>query len=81
MDPRGLLGAAVHIYVFVIVVRAVFSWLPSERRANDLYRFIFALTEPVLAPLRRLLPLVGGADFSPLVAIILLEVARRSLLG
>ncbi|MHC4787592.1 MAG: YggT family protein [Planctomycetota bacterium] len=80
MHPANILGAAIRIYVLVIVARAIFSWLPPRHRDNELYRFVRTITEPLLKPLRRLLPAAGGVDFSPIVAILLLELIARALL-
>ncbi|MCK4284253.1 MAG: YggT family protein [Candidatus Brocadiae bacterium] len=76
-----LLVAVLRIYTFVLIAHAVFSWLPPERRGNEVYRFIEALTGPVLRPLRRILPPVAGLDLSVIVAIIAVEVLGRFLLG
>ncbi len=43
-------------------------------------RFLIRITEPVLAPLRRYIPPVGGLDFSPMIALILIQIAERVLL-
>ncbi|MFO8007581.1 MAG: YggT family protein [Candidatus Brocadiia bacterium] len=75
----GLLLAAIRLYMLVIVARALFSWAPPRWRMNELYRFLRAITEPVLEPVRRALPTAGGIDFSPLVVIIALEVLSRLL--
>jgi YggT family protein len=80
MHPANILGALIQIYTVVIIVRAVFSWLPPENRENEFYRFIFSITEPALRPLRQLLPGSGRIDFSPLVAIVLLQILARALL-
>jgi YggT family protein len=76
-----LLVAAIRIYTFVMLARVIFSWLPPRTRANELYRFLHAVTEPVLRRVRRILPSTGGLDFSPLVVMILLEVLARVLAG
>lgn len=76
-----LLAVAVRVYSLMLLVRVLFSWLPPRSRENEVYRFLLAATEPVLAPLRRLLPPAGGLDFSPLVALLILEVIRRGLGG
>ncbi len=77
----GLLAAAIRVYMLVIVVRAVFSWLPPRARRNEVYEFVRAITEPVLRPVRRLLPTPGGIDFSPLLVLLGLEVLSRALMG
>ena len=58
-----------------ILLRVVVSWY-SPRSTNKLVIILYRLTEPILAPLRRIIPRVGRFDFTPLVAIILLQVIR-----
>jgi len=65
----------------VILIRIVFSWV-SPYPTNTVSRLAFQLTEPVLAPVRRLLPPTAGLDLSPLVVsivvIILINVLRSA---
>lgn len=66
-----------------IFIRVILSWI-RPRTYNKLYydveRAVETLTEPILAPIRRLVPPVGpGIDFSPLVALILIGLIRRLL--
>lgn len=68
------------ILYLAIILRAILSWFPVEARWYwDLVRFLDLLTEPVVAPIRRVLPPAGGIDFSPLVALILLRVIQSLL--
>jgi len=60
----------------LLVIEAVFSWVNPHAPFAP---FIRALNEPLLSPLRRLLPPLGGLDFSPLAALILLQVLNRIL--
>jgi YggT family protein len=64
----------------VIFGRVLLSWIPSQLPwgLND---FIFSVTEPILGPIRRALPMAAGMDFSPLIALILLQLVERLLLG
>ncbi len=57
---------------FAIILRAILSWF-SPRPTNRLAIILYQITEPLLAPLRRIIPRVGMFDFTPLVAIILLQ--------
>jgi len=66
------------VLTVAIIFRAILSWF-SPRPTNMLAVIIYRVTEPVLAPLRRVIPRVGMLDFSPLVAIILLQLIRRLL--
>lgn len=68
----GLLQLVVSGLTALLVVYAVLSWVPD---ASPLLKgLIDRLAEPLLRPLRRFVPLVGGVDLSPLVAIVLLQV-------
>ena len=61
------------VLTIIILLRVVVSWY-SPRPTNKLVIILYRLTEPILAPLRRIIPRVGRLDFSPLVAIILIQV-------
>lgn len=81
-----LTSFAVRIYTFILIVRAIISWV-QPNPYNPIVRMLYRLTEPVLQPIRRMLARsIGnmGIDFSPLVAIILLNILvvilRRMLL-
>ena len=64
-------------YTLVIFGRAIFSWFPNVSGvAAQIARFLFVITEPVLAPLRRALPSAGPIDFSPLILIIVVQVVQ-----
>jgi YggT family protein len=69
------------LYVIVLLVRAVLSWFPQNPNSalNPVRRVIFAITEPYLAPFRRLIPPVGMIDISFLVAFIVAEVIVQLL--
>jgi YggT family protein len=62
----GLLTLLLEAYLVVILVRVVFSWI-SPFPTNPVSRLAWALTEPVLAPIRRALPPMSGIDLSPLI--------------
>ena len=69
------------LYTWVIIIRALLSWVNPDPY-NPLVRLLVAVTEPVLSPLRRLLPprRMGGLDLSPMVAILLLQLLKNGLL-
>ncbi|MGI9033996.1 MAG: YggT family protein [Acidimicrobiales bacterium] len=74
-------------YIVVIFARIVFSWFPIEAGSTmaTVFGFLYAVTEPVLGPLRRVIPPVGvsgmGLDLSPTIVIIVLFVIRGALCG
>jgi len=66
------------VFTLLIIARAIMSWF-SPRPTNMLAIILFRITEPLLAPLRRIIPRVGMFDFTPLVAIILLQLIANLL--
>jgi YggT family protein len=66
------------ILQFAIIIRALMSWFnPSPE--NPIVRLVMEITEPVLAPLRRIVPRIGMIDITPIVAILLLNVIESML--
>lgn len=61
------------VLTIVILLRVIVSWY-SPRPTNMLVVILYRLTEPFLAPLRRIIPRVGRFDFTPMVALILIQV-------
>ena len=77
MTVSTLLCDLIQIYIIVLVVRALFSWFPPPSGGlATAYRILLDLTEPVLAPLRRVIPPAGMFDLSFLVLIVILYVLR-----
>jgi YggT family protein len=75
-----LLDRLLSAYSLLILIRALISWFAPNPH-NRLYILLIKATEPVLAPLRRIIP-VSGIDFSPLIAILLIDlVVKRVLLS
>jgi YggT family protein len=77
LDPMLLLRL-LDVYTFVLIAGVVLSWtgLPYD---NPLVRITRMLTEPLLRPIRRILPTVGGIDFSPMVLFVGINLLRRAL--
>lgn len=68
----------VQLISLLIIARSIMSFFPVDRN-NPIVRLIFELTEPILAPIRNLLPQNGMLDFSPMVAILLLFFVQQIL--
>lgn len=70
------------LYVIILVLRAVFSFFPysSGSPLNPFRRIVTVLTEPVLAPFRRLIPPVGMIDISFIVAFFVVEIIVQTVL-
>jgi YggT family protein len=71
-----LVPAFLDLYSLVVLVAVVISWINLDRR-QPLATIVYRLTEPVLAPIRRVLPPIAGLDFSPMVLLIALRAFRR----
>ncbi len=76
-----LVVGLIQIYTWVIIIRALISWVSPDPH-NPLVRALVQVTEPVLRPLRRLVPphKLGGVDLSPLLAILILQFLKNGIL-
>lgn len=81
-----VIDLALNLYWLVIIVMAIMSWLIAFEVVNvrnDVVRSIWnavtALTEPVLRPIRRILPNLGGVDISPIILLFLLYFLQQLL--
>ncbi len=70
-----------NVYFFAILIMAVMSWIVHDLQRQPLYHLLWQLNEPILRPIRRFLPTVAGMDFSPLVAVVLIQVIAILLRG
>lgn len=75
MHPLGLL---IEVYSLVVLVSIVGSWVGSR---NAVFEFADRLTEPALAPIRKVLPPARGFDLSPVVLLIVLHILSALLLS
>jgi YggT family protein len=73
-----LISALIDLYSFIVLAAVIMSWLPVDRR-SPLPMMVFRLTEPALAPIRRVLPSMGGLDLSPMVLLLGLQFLKRFL--
>jgi YggT family protein len=63
------LDVVLRLYMWIVIARALISWVNPDPR-NPIVRFLYNATEPVLYRVRRVIPYLGGIDFSPLVVIV-----------
>lgn len=73
-----MLLLAIQLYTYVVLASVILSWVRLEP-TNPVVRFVNALTEPVLKPIRAVLPSFMGLDFSPLVLLLALSLLRSLL--
>ena len=79
-----LIVSIIDLYFWVVIISAVLSWLIAFNVANPhnpivarIWDVLTRLTEPALAPIRRILPNLGGIDISPVILLLLLGFLRR----
>jgi YggT family protein len=75
-----LVTLSVNLFMFAIFVRIILSWI-SPGQHNPATAIITTLTEPLLLPVRRIVPAMGGFDISPIFVIIALGALTRVLMG
>jgi YggT family protein len=67
------------LFEIALLGRVILSWFPNIDRSNPLIQFLFDVTEPVLKPVREMLPQTGLFDFSPLVVFLVIQVLMSVL--
>ena len=74
---------ALNLYTWVLIASAIFSWLYAfnvinsrNQFVNAIGSFLFNVTEPVLRPIRRILPNLGGIDISPIILLLIIFFIR-----
>lgn len=70
-------------YTFLIFARIISSWIridPYHPFWGPILRFVYQATQPIMEPVRRLMPAMGGLDFSPIVVLLGLNLLRRLVL-
>ena len=81
VDLIRFVGWLLDLYSYVVIAAALISWV-SPDPYNPIVRFLRQVTEPVLAPVRRLLPpwKTGGLDLSPVIVLIAIQLVERVIL-
>lgn len=82
-----LITTVIDLYIWVLIASAILSWLIAFKVVNTYNRAVatigevlYRLTEPLLAPIRRILPMMGGVDLSPVVLILLLVFLKNLII-
>jgi len=75
-----LISLVINILYFLLVIRIILSWVGADQY-NEIVQIVYRVTDPVLAPLRRLPLRIGMMDFSPIVAFIILSVIKSFIVN
>ena len=76
----GLLYGAVSVFMLLIILRIVSSWIPFLRENRFMWT-LFSLTEPIMAPFRQIIPPMGMFDLSPIILIFLMNIVKVAIDG
>ena len=74
-----LLVTILQLYSLALLARIVLSWIPNVSRSNPFVYFLYQITEPVLEPVRRVIPPLATFDISPLVVFIGIRILQSVL--
>jgi YggT family protein len=81
-----LIDIVLELYMWCLIITAVLSWLSFGGVINTRNRFVYIvsdflyrITEPALRPIRRIIPLIGGIDLSPVILILIIYFLRSLL--
>ena len=79
-----IINIVLDLYIWLLIASAILSWLIAFNVVNTrnqfvsaVAEFLYRITEPVLAPIRRMLPSLGGLDISPIILILLIMFIQR----
>lgn len=73
------LSKLISLYEIALLIRIVLSWVPHNPY-NQAIQFLYKITDPVLNPVRKLIPSIRGIDFSPVIVFIALGIVKRMVL-
>lgn len=78
---------ALNIYIWILIANAIFSWLYAfnvintrNQFVNMIGRALYQMTEPVLRPIRRFMPDLGGVDISPIVLVLIIYLIQQIII-
>ena len=76
-----VLDIVLNIYMWIIIIRALISWVNPDPY-NPIVQFLYRVTEPVLSPIRRLIPTYAtGIDFSPIIVFFIIMFLQSFLVS
>ncbi len=84
MSATTIISYIIQALAFAIFFRAILSWFMMNPRTAggpllSIYRVLHQITEPLLAPLRRIIPQVGMVDITPMIAFLILQIIAFAL--
>jgi YggT family protein len=79
----NLIVQLINLYGIALFARVILSWFPIDPSGPmaSIFSFLYTITEPVLAPVRRMVPAIGGLDLSPLIVFFALRLVAQAVAG
>ena len=81
MNAEGIISAIGMFLYLSIIGRSILSWCPNLSRSHPAVQLIYIVTEPLMSPIRRVMPRTGRFDFAPMITIIIIFVVQQFLLA
>ncbi len=75
----SLITILLWLFELILLARVLLTWFPNVDRSSPIVQFIFDMTEPILRPIREILPQTGMFDFSPLVVFVIIQLLMTVL--
>ncbi len=72
----NIVNTAFHVLISLVIIRVLLSWVRHDPY-QPIIKFVYDITEPVMRPFYKLVPVVGGIDFSPIIVIFVLTIVQR----
>lgn len=79
LSVAELVSLFLNVFLVAIIIQVILSWV-NPGAYNPITGLLYSLTEPVLAPARRLVPPIGGLDLSPIVVLLVLQVTKMLII-
>jgi YggT family protein len=76
-----IISLLLQLFELALLARIILSWFPNVDRSNPIIQLLFDITEPVVRPIRDMLPPGGMFDFSPLIVFLIIQVLTTVLRG
>ena len=76
LSVADILSLSLNVFFFAILIQVIMSWVSQGVNYHPMMTVVYALTEPLLQPIRHRIPSISGFDLSPIVAIIMVQLAQ-----
>ena len=72
----SIIDTAFQVLIWLVVIRVLLSWVKHDP-SQAIFKFIYDVTNPIMRPFRRIIPVAGGIDFSPIIIVFVLSMVQR----